>query len=581
MTPPLSVQALRLPLQAEVQVPGSKSHANRALVCAALTEGITEIRGATACDDVEMMVENLQKLGFRVEWTDKVCGVITVHGGIPKTEGKAVLDCHNAGTTIRFLTSIAALVPGVWTLTGDKHMQKRPLKDLLDALRQLGVEVESQNGCPPVQIRGGCMTKSEVTLKADISSQYLTSLLLAAPCMKEGLTITLTGELTSKGYVDLTAKVMEDFGVKLGSKLNTFIVQQGHYRTKNVYNVEGDWSAAGAWLVLEALTDSTINIPNLRQDSLQSDKALPSYIARLKKNGNITMDASSVPDQVMNLAVLASYRKGTTQITGVKNLRVKECDRLHVLTTQLQKAGVQITEQDDGVTIIGGELPADGVTLDPHDDHRMAMCFAILGLVRGGVNIKNPECVKKSYPDFFSDLEAISQSHKPVTIVGMRGVGKSIFGKRLATKLKSKHMDSDHLFEDRYGPIKLFISKQGWDGFRKAEEEIIAESLRPGIVLSLGGGSLTSPKTRKLVKSASVPVWLQAREAELIKRLKNGKRPPLTNLPLHEEVRKYLLERGPHYREVAQVEISPTIAFGQQVPFAMKALAKLFRSKLP
>lgn len=571
---------MRLPLDAELILPGSKSHANRSIICAALAEGTTEIHGATACDDVEVMVENLKAMGFRIEWTDKTCGVLTVHGGIPHGGGGGTLDCHNAGTTIRFLTSVAALVPGAWTLTGDKHMQSRPIHDLTSALRTLGTEIQENNNCPPLTVHGGTMTGSTVELKADVSSQYLSSLMMIAPVLPHGLTIRLTGDLTSEGYIELTMKTMSDFGIQIDRKENTFIIQHQKYIAKSVYNIEGDWSSAGAWLVLEALSKSRIKLPNLSASSLQSDRELPDVIARLQTKGNKTIDVSRIPDQLMNLAVLAAYREGTTKFVGAKNLRVKECDRLHVLTAELRKAGVSITEQDDGVTVIGGTLPANGVTLDPHDDHRMAMCFAILGLMRGGINILNADCVKKSYPSFFLDLEGLIQSNVPLTIVGMRGVGKSSFGRKIASKLNIKHEDSDHLFEDAYGPIKLYISKNGWDEFRQREEEIIEQALRPGIVLSIGGGSLTSKKTRKLIKEKSVAIWLQARETELIKRLKSGKRPALTSLPLEQEVRKFLLERGPHYREVAKVEVSPTVAFGQQVPFVLKALSKLFRSHI-
>lgn len=578
MTSPRSIPAMRLPLDAELILPGSKSHANRSIICAALAEGTTEIRGATACDDVEVMVANLKTMGFRIEWTDKTCGVLTIHGGIPQSAGTGILDCHNAGTTIRFLTSLAALVPGDWTLTGDRHMQSRPIHDLTSALRTLGTQIDDKNGCPPLRVQGGTITGSTVDLKADVSSQYLSSLLMIAPVLPHGLTIRLTGELASEGYVELTMKTMADFGTKIDQRENTFIVQHQRYTAKTLHTIEGDWSSAGPWLVLEALSNSRIRMPNLSVSSHQSDRGLPEVITRLKKKGNMTVDVSDIPDQLMNLAVLAAYRDGTTKFVGAKNLRVKECDRLHVLSTELFKAGVAITEQDDGVTVIGGPLPAGGVTLDPHDDHRMAMCFAILGLMRGGVQILNPDCVKKSYPSFFADLEGLIQSNVPVTIVGMRGVGKSSLGRKIASKLNIKHEDSDHLFEDAYGPIKLYISKNGWDEFRKREEEIIESALRPGIVLSVGGGSLTSKKTRKLVKDTSVAIWLQAREAELIKRLKSGKRPALTSLPLEQEVRKFLLERGPHYREVVKVEVSPTIAFGQQVPFVLKALSRAFRS---
>jgi len=194
----------------------------------------------------------------------------------------------------------------------------------------------------------------------------------------------------------------------------------------------------------------------------------------------------------------------------------------------------------------------------------------------GNVTIKNSDCVAKSYPTFFSDLEKIVQSSKPLSIVGMRGVGKSALGRKLAAKLRLKHIDSDHLFQDAHGPIKEFIAVKGWDEFRKKEEEIIASAITPGIVLSLGGGALGSPRTRKLIKDKTVAVWLQAKESELIKRLSTGKRPPLTNLPIHQEVRKFLLERGPHYREVAAMEVSPKLRFGEQTPFVLRTLRQIF-----
>jgi 3-phosphoshikimate 1-carboxyvinyltransferase len=573
------VPALRLPINGDLSVPGSKSHANRAIICAVLSNAETEIRGATPCDDVDVMVKNLKAMGFSLEWIDHLNGHLICDGALRKDVKSAVLDCHNAGTTLRFLSAVAALVPGEWTLTGDKHMRTRPIGDLTHALRSLGASIQDKDGLPPLQIQGGTLTGSHVKLKASISSQYLSALLLVAPKINGGLKIEIEGKIASEKYVDLTRKVMADFALTVPVSENTFFVQQGEYRTKNVYKIEGDWSAAGAWLVLEAISGSAIRISNLDKNSLQADSCLPDLLGEIGLSGDRTIDASAFPDQVMNLAVFAAFRNGTLKIIGAKNLRIKECDRLHVITTELRKAGIDITEQEDGIIVRGGALTTETVLLDPHDDHRMAMCFAILGLLRGNISIKNHECVKKSYPRFFEDLEGLLQSHRPVTVIGMRGVGKSNLGRRLARKLGSTHEDSDHLFEKAHGPIKKYIAQHGWDSFRQKEEEIIIAALRPGIVLSLGGGSLTSSNTRRFVKEKSIPVWLQASEKELIKRLESGKRPPLTDLPLHEEVRKFLLERGPQYREVAQMEISPNIAFGQQVPFAIKALTKLVRTR--
>lgn len=575
----LSVSALRLPAQSDLRLPGSKSHANRAIVCAALANGKTVIRGATPCDDVLVMVENLAKMGFSVRWLDQECGELEVRGGIPAA-GSGVLDCHNAGTTIRFLSSVAAVTPGDWTLTGDEYMQRRPIADLADALQSLGVSVTTANGCPPLMIRGGAISGSSVTLNATVSSQYLTSLLLISPQLPRGLSVTIQSTLTSEGYVDLTEKVMRDFGVIVKKEKNTFIVQKSGYRAVSAYEIEGDWSAAGAWLVLNALTGSKVVLPNLRADSDQSDRLLPQAIATLGKKGDVTLDCGDIPDQVMNLCVLAAYRKGTTVLTNIANLRKKECDRIHVIASELARAGADISERGDELVIKGkASLPAADVTLDPHADHRMAMAFAILGLVRGGIRIRNPECTAKSYPSFFRDLETVRQSGKPVSIVGMRGAGKSSLGRRLAKKLGAEHLDSDHLFQDAEGPIRPYIEKHGWDAFRKKEEDVIASAIRPGTVLSLGGGALGSARTRKLIRERTVAVWLQASEPELLKRLSNEKRPRLTDLPLKDEIRKFLLERGPHYREVAKVTVSPRIRFKDQTSHVLEELPRLLRSR--
>ncbi len=582
-----AVPVLRLPSEAEIRLPGSKSHANRAIVCAALAAGRTVLRGVTASDDVEVMVENLCTLGFRARWHDKTCGELQIDGGVPASSGRGVLDCHNAGTTLRFLTSVAALTPGEWTLTGDAHMQKRPVGDLMSALRSLGATATESAGCPPVQIRGGSLRGGAVTLKADQSSQYLTSLLLIAPLLSEGLSVTIDGTLTSAGYIDLTTKVMKDFGVQVSRKSNTFIVHKAAYRAQATYEVEGDWSAAGSWLILNELTKGRISMPNLSSDSFQSDRKLPEAVTVLRKAGDLTFDCGHIPDQVMNLCVLAAFRKGTAVFTGIANLRKKECDRLAVISSELRKAGIDIRERGDDLVIRGagsvGKIAAGAkdVILDPHDDHRMAMAFAVLGLVRGHLSIRNPKCVRKSYPDFFRDLETVLRSGRTVSIVGMRGVGKSSMGRRLAAKLGMEHRDSDHLFEDAHGSIREYVKKHGWEAFRQKEEEVIASAVTPGIVLSLGGGALGSAKTRRLIREKTVAVWLQAKESELIKRLQSGKRPPLTDLPLHEEVRKFLLERGPHYREVAKVTVSPTVRFREQIPFVLRSLPESVRPSSP
>ena len=580
------VPALNIPVESVLTLPGSKSQANRAIICAALADGITTITNATPCDDVAVMVENLQKMGFDLEWEDRSAGVLRISGKMPTRNTQPVtrneLFCGNAGTTLRFLTSLACIVPGVWTITGDEHMCRRPVADLTNALRSLGAEIEDTNGCPPVRINGGPLRGGYVKLKATVSSQYLTSLLLVAPKLKEGLRIELDGSLASAGYVSLTGEVMNDFGVPVSGGGDSFRVEPANYRARpKGYEIEGDWSAAGAWLVLNSLTGSSIDFTNLNLSSGQSDRQVRAAIDRLKTKGDVSLDATLIPDQVMNLAVMAALRNGRTTITGAGNLRYKETNRLKVLVSELKKAGVEIEERADGVVISGQRSAISGqqkpVTLDPSDDHRMAMCFAIIGLIRGGILVRGPECVAKSYPRFFRDLEQVISSPKPISIVGMRGAGKSHFGRRLAARLKLEHADADHVFEKKFGPIRPFVEAKGWTAFRKNEEEIVSSLLRPGIVLSCGGGAIESSKTRSALASRSIGIWIEASETELVKRLNNGKRPPLTGLALKEEVQMFLKKRSPYYQEVSKIRIPANLPFSRQIPYAIKKLESLCR----
>ncbi len=577
------VPAMCVPLDAELTLPGSKSQANRAIVCACLSTGTSMIKNATPCEDVAVMVENLQKLGFHLEWINHETGLLKIQGGIPKVSpGSAVLDCHNAGTALRFLTSVAALVPGTWTITGNAHMRRRPIHDLVIALRSLGVQIEDTNGALPIVVHGGTMKGGKAELKADISSQYLTSLLLVAPCLPGGLTVSLTGPLASKGYVDLTKKVMADFGVAIEFKPGLCSVLESSYKPNDSYEVEGDWSAAGAWFVIEAITGSRINFTNLSRASEQSDRELPGIISTMCSSvGNMSVDCSEVPDQLMNLAVLASFRTGVTTFTGGRNLRHKECDRLHVTAAEFKKVGIAIEEYEDGVIVTGAKMhvPRHPVTLDPHHDHRMAMCFAILGLRTGHVSISHPGCVKKSYPHFFADLDRVLKCTKPIAIVGMRGAGKSSLARKLGSKLKLKVLDSDHLFQDQHGPIRDFIAARGWPAFRQAEAEIIRDALqKKGIVLSCGGGAIETPEVRILLKDHAHTVWLKASEWNLIQRLKSGKRPALTTLPLDQEVKKLTEERAPYYAEVSVIEVPSHVLFSRQSHAVITSLMKRLRS---
>lgn len=587
MHKPFPVPLLNYPLEATMTLPGSKSQANRAIVCAALGSGVTILKNATPCDDVAVMVKNLQILGFDVQWLNEHTGELRIKGGIPHSNLKphiSHLDCHNAGTTLRFLASVCALVPGTWVLTGNAHMLKRPIHDLIHALRSLGAVIEDTEGALPLTIHGGTLKGGTVTLKADISSQYLSSLLLIAPVLSDGLTITLEGPLASAGYVSLTQKVMRDFGASIEIARDTFVVSAKGYTSPPSYEVEGDWSSAGPWLTLSAMTGSRFHFTNISRTSEQSDRLLPGVIDSMRRKGDITIDCHEIPDQLMNLAVLATCRMGVTTFVGARNLRHKECDRLHVLTTELQKCGVKISEHEDGVTVHGHgpyshlKPHTSPIVLDPHDDHRMVMSFALIGLLRGNVSIKHSNCVVKSYPEFLSELSRILLLPRPIAIIGMRGAGKSSLARRLAKRLSLVTRDSDHACVEKYGPIRAYVEKHGWPMFREREAEMITECLKPGTVLACGGGATTNPRVRELLKESAICLWLQASEAVLLQRLGNGKRPPLTSLPLKDEVKQLLVERTPEYAETAHITIPAHLHFARQIPFIVRELRRFVRS---
>jgi len=570
---PLSIRRLTLPFDAIIALPGSKSHANRAIIAACLAEGTTVLRNATPCDDVALLVQNIRRMGFDARWVDRKKGTLRIRGDMPKRKPKTTLFCGNAGTTLRFLVSLACLTPGEWTVTGDKRMLERPIKELTAALKAIGADIRDADGFPPLRIRGGNMRGGDVTLDASRSSQFLSSLLLIGSALDDGIRIRIASALASPSYIDLTERVIRDFGGTMKRDRGMFGVAPKILRSTGTYDIEGDWSAAGAFLVLAELSGSNVRFGNLQGDSLQGDRMLPQFIEKLRGEGERLIDCSSTPDQVMNLAVLAAHRNGETRITGAANLRIKECDRLAVLREELGKTGIDIAEHPDGL-IIRGRATLKPALLRTKDDHRMAMCFAILGSLHADIRIDNPSCVSKSYPLFFKDLTNLKHSQRCIAIVGMRGAGKTHLGRCLASRLKMKHADIDALFERAHGKIAAFVARHGWQAFRTEEERLISLALRPGAVVSLGGGAVECKRTRELLRTQALTVWLKVDESTLLTRLELLKRPPLTSLPLKEEIHLIQKKRTPLYQEVADIVIPDDLPCSKHITHILSQLQK-------
>lgn len=571
---PLTVRPLERPFDCTLPMPGSKSLCNRAIAMAALSPGKTVLKHMNPCDDVKYMVEGMEELGWDIDWTDDTTVEVRSFTAKNPTEPQEIF-CGNAGTAVRFLSSIACLVPGQWVITGNEHMQQRPIEDLAQALRELGADVETTNGCPPLRITGGSIRGGTTKLDASRSSQFLTSLLQIAPALDEGVHIELTSELTSPTYVELTKNALQDFGVSVEQSENTFtITKDERYAAVPEYAIEGDWSAVGSFLVLAELTNSRLRSPNLRADSSQGDKAVPKIIQQLREPGDHTIDCTDFPDQLMTLCIVAAHREAVTTFTGAANLRHKECDRLAVITSELKKVGIDIEEHDDGV-VVRGKATLQAAELDPHDDHRMAMCFAVLGSVFEGITIKNPNCVAKTYPHFLTDLEKLHSTSRCIAIIGMRASGKTYVGKRLAKALKLNFEDTDKVFEDAAGSIPDFIEEHGWDLFREGEEVAVAQCLHPNNVVSLGGGAVESTKTRQTLDSEAIVVWMESTPEIVLKHLgatKQQHRAKLTDLPMDEEVRTVMKEREPQYREASDISIPIGTKDSEHIPYMISAL---------
>ncbi|MEM7231242.1 MAG: shikimate kinase [Planctomycetota bacterium] len=556
----MKLSPLTRPFDVELTLPGSKSQANRTLIAAALTEGRTIIENATPCDDVARMVDNLAAMGFDITWIDRRQGTVSIVGGVPTREGEATLDCGHAGTTLRFLTSLCCLVPGRWTLSGSKRLRERPIEPLVAALRQLGAEITDQTGSLPLTIRGGTLRGGKVSIDGRATTQFASALRLVAPAVPGGIQVEVK-DAGSVPYLELTENV-----------LSTFAASPVHgTSTPRRISIEGDWSAAGAFLVLAKLTGSRLRPTNLSANSAQGDRALPELIASMRGPGNREIDCRGTPDQLMNLSILAARRRGTTRFVGAASLRLKECDRLAVLTRELRKAGIDIEENDDGVTV--HESPQlRAASLDPHDDHRMAMAFALLATLHPGIEILDPGCVSKSYPAFFEVLEKLHRAPLGFAFTGMRGAGKSTLGRRWAAAQSLPFIDTDEWFEQEYGSISSFVEENGWPAFRALEEDIVQSALGPGRVVALGGGSSESPTNRHRLKEGGLTIFIDESLSRLEARISIKSRPALTQENPVAELSALLEKRRPIYRDCAEITLPSNLTTEQQVSRLFKEL---------
>ncbi len=425
-TSPARIEPLSHALDASVRPPGSKSYTNRALVAAALGDGSSRLSGALFSDDTKYMQGALRQLGLHVE-SDASALTIDVEGCAGKVPGvSAELFVGNAGTAARFLTAMAAAGSGEIRLDGVERMRERPMADLLVALRQLGVQIVEHGspGCFPITVRGGSRAAGDVrvSLPGSASSQFISGLLLAAPAFGCRVEVAVEGELVSKPYLDMTAHVMESFGVSLEySDYSLFSVASGQsYRGTN-YDVEPDASAASYFFAAAAICGGSVRVEGLGSESRQGDLGLVDILgqmgARVDKQphsttvtgtgqlNGVVVDMKNLSDVAQTLAVVAPFASGPTTINGIGFIRKKETDRIGAVVTELQRLGIRAEAHDDGYTVWPG-VPHAG-QVHTYDDHRMAMSFALLGLKVPGIEILDPGCTSKTFPNYFDVLETL------------------------------------------------------------------------------------------------------------------------------------------------------------------------------
>jgi 3-phosphoshikimate 1-carboxyvinyltransferase len=413
---PLLIPKLSRPPELIWSVPGSKSITNRALVLAALAEGESTLSGVLHSDDTRHMRNALSALGVVIE--DLGPTSLRVLGGRGRLRApQEPLFVGNSGTTVRFLAALACLVPGAVTLVGDEAMARRPLQDLVDGLRQLGVRIECATGCPPLTIFGGRLPGGALSMRGDRSSQYFSALLMAAVLAEGPVTVHISGSLVSRPYVDITRRMIEDFGGAVEVTERGFRVPSKAYLAR-AYQIEPDASSASYPFALAAASGGTVTVPGLGVHALQGDygflDVLASVGAQVEKGetsstvsgssvlSGVTVDMHDISDTVMTLAAIAPVLRGGTRINDVANIRIKETDRLIATVQELRRLGQVVNHGEDWLSVEPG--PLTPATVHCYADHRMAMSFAVLGAVAGGVRIEDPACVAKTYPGFWQDL---------------------------------------------------------------------------------------------------------------------------------------------------------------------------------
>lgn len=477
-----------------VRLPGSKSISNRVLLLAALAQGVTEIQDLLKSDDTDRMLDALRELGVAVKVTGNDAYVITGCGGNFTKEAKLFLG--NAGTAFRPLTAALAFAGGHYELSGVARMHERPIGDLVNALCELGADIGymGNEGFPPLKIAPAKRLGDTARVRGDVSSQFLTGLLMALPLLRRTVTVEVVGELISKPYIEITLAMMARFGVQVqrdGWQRFTVVTGSTYKAPVGPLFVEGDASSASYFLAAGAIGGGPVRVEGIGKNSVQGDVRFAEALekmgavvssqhhnfieAELPANGKlkaIDLDCNHIPDAAMTLAVVALFAEGTTTLRNIASWRVKETDRIAAMATELRKVGATVEEGADYIRITPPASrsailnPQSGI--DTYDDHRMAMCFSLVAFGGGGIRINDPKCVAKTYPEYFAAFKSVTQPVPVIAIDGPSASGKGTVAQRVAEQLGFHYLDSGALY-------RLLALAAQRDGIMLNDESALAE----------------------------------------------------------------------------------------------------------
>lgn len=410
----MKVKLNKSEIKGKVKAPPSKSYTIRGLMCAALAKGESTIINPLISDDTTAALDVLSKVGAQISQEKDLWRV----SGGNFHEPEADLFCGDSAATLRFMTAICSIIPGICQLVSGPSLSQRPVKPLVDALRKLGVKCSCDGELPPVLVEGGKLRGGLTSVPGHISSQFVSAILLVAPFAEKGVRLRLITPLESRPYVLITLRCLRAFGIKVSKTLDRFVIARQTYQPAK-WEVEGDWSSASYFLALGAISEG-IEIENLNSASLQGDRMIIEFLremgALIKVTRNsilvsksklkaIKADLSDCIDLLPTMAVLAALAEGVSEFTGIARARLKESNRVAAVRDGLEDMGIQVTTEKDRMTITGSK--PEGSVIDSRDDHRIAMAFSILGSAVGGTVINGAECVSKTFPQFWDILKSV------------------------------------------------------------------------------------------------------------------------------------------------------------------------------